>query len=114
MKKFMMSLLLLLLPATAMAAEDSPSPSPWRSEASYGEQAASKAGFGVKNLLLGWTELVTEPVEQKSVVGIGQGLGNAVMDTIGGFLHLVTAPVTSIDVPLPEGGTNLLTAESER
>lgn len=92
--------------SVALAAEDNPQPSPWRSEVTYGDQAKSKLGFGAKNLLLGWTELFTEPVEQKSALGIGQGLGNAVMDTVGGFLHLVTFPFTSVDVPLPENGVN--------
>lgn len=99
-------ILSVLVISTAFAAEDNPQNSPWRSEATYGDQAKSKLGFGAKNLLLGWTELFTEPVEQKSAMGIGQGLGNAVMDTVGGFLHLVTFPLTGVDVPLPENGVN--------
>ncbi len=110
MKKAALTLLLCICavsPAWAQTANDSPTPSPWTNNATYGEQARGKFFFGAKNLFLGWTELVTEPVEQRNILGVGQGLGNAVMDTVGGFLHLVTSPVTSIDVPLPESGTNL-------
>ena len=98
----------MVMPMTsALAANDHPEGSPWTQADDYGAQAGGKLGFGLKNVLLGWTELITEPVEQKSFWGVGQGLGNAVMDTVGGLLHVLTAPVTTIDVPLPENGTNL-------
>jgi len=106
MKKLALTLILCMSALTAQAATDAQTPSPWASGATYGEQAWGKLGFGLKNLLLGWTELITEPFEQKNVLGIGQGLGNAVMDTVGGLLHTATAPVTSVDVPLPESGVN--------
>ena len=83
--------------------------SPWTAEAGWSAKAVGKLGFGVKNLLLGWTELFTEPKEASSesrsvLGGLGTGLVNAVADTLGGALHLVTFPITGLDVPLPEGG----------
>ena len=39
-------------------------------------------------------------------VGIG-GLYYAIADTLGGAIHLVTFPVTSLDVPLPNNGVQL-------
>jgi hypothetical protein len=99
-------LLLTLLPHFSFAAVDNPIESPWREKETYGDQALSKLAFGGKNFLLGWTELFTEPVEQGNPIGIVQGLGNAVMDTAGGFLHVITAPLTGVDVPLPENGVN--------
>lgn len=99
----------MLLVSTALAVEDNPYPSPWRNNGTYGDQAVGKLGYGAKNLFLGWTELFTEPIGSETpFVSIGQGLGNTVMDTVGGFLHVLTFPVTGIDVPLPENGVNFL------
>ena len=83
--------------------------SPWTSETTYGDRFKGKFVFGVKNLLLGWTELFTEPKEAVDgggnfFVGLGKGLKNAVEDELGGVVHLVTSPVPQIDAPLPEGG----------
>ena len=87
--------------------------SPWTHEVGYGQQAIGKLGFGLKNLLLGWTDLFTEPAaahrDGKSVLnGIGMGLVDAVGNELGGALHLVTFPITVLDVPLPEGGVQLM------
>ena len=86
--------------------------SPWTQEMGWGQRATGKLGFGVKNLLLGWTELFTEPKEAMDAgsnvfVGIGKGLKNAVEDELGGAVHLVTFPVTCLDAPLPQGGVAL-------
>ena len=83
--------------------------SPWTSETGYGAQAGGKLLFGVKNLLLGWTDLFTEPHEAvQSGEGIFRGLGYGLKDTIenelGGAVHLVTFFLPQIDAPLPEGG----------
>ncbi len=88
-------------------------PSPWTSEMGYGNQAMGKLGFGVKNLLLGWTTLFTEPKEAADsggnvFKGIGVGLLHAVGNELGGVAHVVTFPLTQIDVPLPQGGVQLL------
>ncbi len=72
-----------------------------------------KLGYGLTNLLLGWTEIFQEPYNAAKsggnvVTGIGKGLWNAVGDTVGGVLHTVTFFIPQLDVPLPEGGTDIL------
>ena len=113
MKKFSLFVLVLFvfasLPVIGWAA------SPWTLKTTNHDKMVGKLGFGVKNLLLGWTEILKEPVHhyQKAehnrfgagLIGLGEGLFNGVADTIGGVLHLVTFPLTSLDVPLPHDGT---------
>jgi hypothetical protein len=102
-----LGVVLLAAPVTASAA------SPWADEVTYGAQAGAKLKYGVKNLLLGWTSLFREPVQahqagENVFVGVGRGVWNGVGQTVGGALHTVTFFVPQIDVPLPEGGTDLL------
>ena len=80
--------------------------SPWKEQGgSYGDMTKSKLDFGIRNLLGGWTELLTQPVKQDNIgTGLGKGLYNATMFTIGGLLHTVTFPATMIDIPLPDNG----------
>ena len=85
--------------------------SPWTSETEYGKRAFGKLGFGAKNLLLGWTELFTEPKAsidkgENFFMGLGRGIKNGLEDELGGAVHIVTFPFTEIDVPLPEGGVS--------
>ena len=87
--------------------------SPWTHEVGYTNRTVGRLGFGIKNLLLGWTELFTEPKDALSAgtnffVGLGKGLKNGLEQELGGVVHLVTFPITAIDAPLPEGGTQLL------
>ena len=87
--------------------------SPWTSEVGWSKRAAGKLGFGVKNLLLGWADLFTEPMDASKAGenvfrGIGIGLKDAVENELGGVVHIVTFPFTEIDAPLPKGGTQLL------
>ena len=98
---------LLVAPVLASAA------SPWADGATWGEQAGGKLKYGLTNTLLGWTSLFREPVQASQAgenlfVGIGRGLWNGVGQTVGGILHLVTFPIPQIDIPLPEGGTDIL------
>ena len=77
------------------------------------EKCAGKFGYGLTNVLLGWTEIFQEPYqagkEGKNVlVGAGEGLVNAVGDTVGGALNLVTFFIPKLEIPLPEGGTDIL------
>ena len=85
--------------------------SPWVSEMGWANQAKGKFVFGGKNLLLGWTELFTEPKEAVNsggnfFVGLGKGLKNALENELGGVVHLVTFPIPQVDAPLPEGGVS--------
>jgi len=87
--------------------------SPWTQEVGYTNRAIGKLGFGVKNILLGWTELITEPKDAMNeggnfFVGLAKGVKNGVFQTVGGVVHLVTFPITCLDAPLPEGGTQLI------
>ena len=89
--------------------------SPWTSEVGYGKRAMGKLGFGVKNLLLGWTDLFTETKKatdggENFFVGLGHGLKDAVENELGGVVHLVTFPITGIDAPLPDGGNQLMSS----
>lgn len=88
-------------------------PSSWTNEVGWGSRAKSKLGFGLKNVFLGWTELITEPKRaidegDNFFIGLGAGVKNGVLDTLGGALHAITFPLTELDVPLPAGGTQLL------
>ncbi|MDA9101091.1 hypothetical protein N9K06_00295 [Omnitrophica bacterium] len=96
-------LTLMLVPSFAFAA------SPWTEQDSAVDQAFHKLDFGVKNLLGGWTELVTVPVDyhknKDSVAkGVGVGLWNALIYTGGGALHTATFFIPQIDIPLPNNG----------
>ncbi|MBI3087897.1 MAG: hypothetical protein HYY91_03320 [Candidatus Omnitrophica bacterium] len=87
--------------------------SPWTSEVGWSNRAGGKFVFGLKNALLGWADLFTEPKEAidgggNFFVGLGYGVKDAVENTLGGVVHVVTFPLTELDAPLPEGGTQLL------
>ena len=87
-------------------------PSPWTNETGWSNRATSKLGFGLKNVALGWTELITEPKRAMDegdnfFVGLGMGLKNAAEDTLGGVVHTISFPLTELDAPLPKGGTQL-------
>ena len=95
---------LMITPSIGFAA------SPWKEKGgTYGEMTKNKLDFGLKNLLGGWSELISQPVKEgKNIgVGLGRGLYHAVVFTLGGALHTVTFPITAIDVPLPENGIQL-------
>jgi len=97
---------LLAAPMTVSAA------SPWADGVTYGEQATGKLKYGLKNVLLGWTSLFRTPSQavqdgDNIVVGIGRGVWNAVGQTVGGAVHTVTFPLPQLDIPLPEGGTDV-------
>ena len=100
-------------PGKEHAGQAMSSGSPWTQEVGWGNQAKGKLVYGLKNALLGWTEFFTQPRDTLNeggnfFVGVGTGVWNGVGQTVGGALHLVTFPVTQIDIPLPEGGTQLL------
>ena len=97
---------LMVMPSMGFAA------SPWKEKGgSYSDMAKNKLDFGLKNLLAGWTELIAQPAKAKDIgsfaTGLGRGIYNAVVDTVGGALHTATFPITAIDVPLPDNGLQL-------
>src|SRR3989338_2420212 len=98
---------LLGAPMTASAA------SSWADGATYGDKSVAKLKYGLTNTLLGWTSLFRTPMQasqsgENVLVGIGRGVWNAVGQTVGGIVHLVTFPIPQLDIPLPEGGTDVL------
>ena len=103
----LLALLVAMIPALASAE------SPWAEQEGYANRAGGKFAFGLENTALGWTELFSEPIEsgkQKENVaaGFGRGLFNTIADTVGGALHLATFPFTTIDIPLPQNGTQIM------
>lgn len=87
--------------------------SSWTNEVGWSNRALSKLGFGLKNGLLGFTELFLEPKRaidegDNFFMGLGIGVKNAVLMTLGGVVHTATFLVTELDAPLPKGGTSLL------
>jgi len=88
-------------------------PGSWTSEVGYGRRAMGKLGFGLKNLFLGWTELFTEAQEgvaggENVLSSVAKGAWYALLDELGGVVHVATFPITALDVPLPDGGTHVL------
>jgi putative exosortase-associated protein (TIGR04073 family) len=109
MKKLSLVLVVLMmvsaLPVAGWAA------SPWTTETVTSDKVMGKLGFGLKNVLLGWTEIIRQPVngaKEEHIIGFSKGLLTGIYDgvvyTVGGALHVITFPFTSIDVPLPNDG----------
>ena len=109
MKKILAGAVLM---AVFLGATVSFAASPWASGANYQDKVTQKFGFGLTNLVFGWTQIVTQPMDYnkagKNVFkGAGVGVVNFLADTVGGALHLVTFLVPQIDVPLPDNGVKL-------
>lgn len=84
----------------------------WTERETRAERIIGKLGFGAKNALLGWSELIYHPytagMNGKNIIeGAAVGLWYGLADTAGGLIHLVTFPFSSFDVKLPEGGTHM-------
>ena len=110
MKKLTVFVLFLLL--TAMVPGSGWAASPWTTKTTWGEKAVAKLDFGFKNLFGGVSELWMEPREvwsDKSQLpaAFGRGIAYSVADILGGALHILTFPITQLDVPLPENGVQL-------
>ena len=87
-------------------------PSSWTKETDPSARGLAKFKFGLTNLFLGWTEIFTEPYEAweshgNIFKGVAKGIIYGAADTVGGALHIATCPIP-MDVPLPEGGTDVL------
>lgn len=113
MKKMIVLLLLAamcVMPVVGFAA------SPWTEEDTYGEKVSGKLQFGLVNTLLGWTDLIFEPIRGAKKcsscdsvwTGLGKGLGDAIVNEVGGAIHLITFPLV-VDVPLPDNGVQFAT-----
>jgi len=86
--------------------------SPWTKETTWSKRAVGKLGFGVKNLLLGWTDLFSKPAQEiqnggNFFKGLGMGLVDGLGNELGGAIQTVTFPITCCDVTLPNGGVQL-------
>ena len=86
--------------------------SPWTEEVGYWDWFRGKLTFGIANFWGGWLALIHEPVtavqDKKNVfVGIGKGLAYSVIFTAGGLAHMLTSPITSLDIPLPDNGVDV-------
>ena len=109
MRGWMSVCLILGLMVTAPAPSFAGGASPWTQEKGWLDRSDGKFYHGLKNLLWGWTELITEPDEaignDESILGgLWKGAWNAVGQTAGGALQVLTFPFTWFDIPLPEGG----------
>ena len=109
MKKFITFLTVFALISGPVFAASS-----WNREGiSRCEKMKEKFVYGLTNVALGWTEILQEPgeaIKEKRcfLCGFGQGLGNALGDTVGGAVHLITFWCPKTDVALPEGGTDII------
>ncbi len=97
--------LVVAAPAPSAAAREGS----WTQKTGWLDRADGKFYQGATNLLLGWTELITEPDEAiwngtSLLGGLWKGAWNAVGQTAGGALQVLTFPFTQFDIPLPEGG----------
>jgi len=106
---FILLIVLLASPFVQAAETIAYRPAEWKKEELYIDRAFGKLNFGFWNFLLGWTELATEPYEATMtdgniLLGIGKGILFGAADTGGGFLNMVTFPITALSIPLPEGG----------
>ena len=101
--------IILIMPKMSLALPMREFPaSPWTKEGSYLSKTVGKLGFGLVNVIGGWTGIVSEfyaePEENIAVAGM-RALARVVTNTVGGALHVVTFPVPK-DIPLPGGGTS--------
>ncbi len=110
MKKmiFAFTFILFFIPQAGFSAPMSEfPPSQWTKGDGYVEKTVGKLGFGLVNVLLGWTALGSEYFQQpEDNVGAAfiRSIARTVTNTVGGALHVVTFPAP-FDIPLPGGGT---------
>ena len=120
-KKITIFLLFLIIAQTAPSfamvikkpATDKPYyiPNRWDQEPLYSDRAFGKFTYGCWNFMMGWMAVLKEPYESYTlhdnvILGIGRGIVYGVADMAGGALNAVTFPVTTLKIPLPEGGVD--------
>ncbi len=99
-------LLAVHISSNSFAAVENWRPSPWVKTKPYVEKSINKLGFGLLNLLTGWTALFFEPTRyENKFTGVVKGVWRTVTNTAGGALHTATFPIP-IDIPLPDGGVH--------
>lgn len=102
-------LALLILQQTGLALPMSEFPaSSWTKGDGYAEKTVGKLGFGLVNIVGGWTALATEYYEQPETniaAAFLRSIARTVTNTVGGALHVVTFPAP-FDIRLPGGGTS--------
>ena len=85
----------------------------------YWQKLSDKFDFGTENFLIGWTAILTEPADHYDkempwtkrtghlLAGLGLGFLNFGLNTTGGFLNILTAPVPQFKIPLPKNGVDV-------
>lgn len=88
--------------------------SPWMEKPGYGAKIWGKFCFGIKNSLLGWMTPWAEAKNPKypaQWAGYSAGIGEGVIYTVGGVIHLATF---FIPVDFPDMGYGLPIPDPER
>ncbi len=101
------ALVVLVVAAVFLAQTAAFAASPWTQETTYEAKAGAKLQFGLKNLVFGWTELLTTPIKGDNFFNdVGTGLVNTIAYTLGGAAHTATFLIP-VDVPLPNDGVKI-------
>lgn len=82
-------------------------PSEWTNRKGYLSKTTGKLGFGLLNVVGGWTAISTEYYQQPEdnpAAAFIRSIARTVTNTVGGALHVATFPVP-VDIRLPGGGT---------
>jgi len=100
MKRFLLAVLIVMMAVSFVQAPA------FAVEAEYHKTVSNNLNSGLQNLLLGWTEIIMQPINDPAVLpGFLKGPLYAVIVTIGGALKIATFAIP-IDIPLPDGGVN--------
>ena len=106
-------------PAAPQASTSTTPPPPPNRFDHYYERISDKFDFGAVNVIIGWTEFFTEPVDHckrkkgilpcvgSGMVGTGHGLVNGSLDMVGGTINMATSFLPQFQFPLPQGGVDL-------
>lgn len=112
----MKKIALLVLVAMLVTPMASFAASPWTEKETYGDRTSGKLYFGLMNTLFGWTDIFFEPIRASKKcescdsvwTGLGKGFTDAVVNEVGGAIHLLTFPIP-VDIPLPDDGVQFAT-----
>lgn len=104
---------ILVLPASGFAAELA-AEEPTAIDI-YLEKVDKKFDRGVNNFVIGWAEIIRQPIVYsqneekknpalKAAQGLGAGFLIGPADILGGFFNAATALLPQFEIPLPQGG----------